>query len=339
MARSAGLGQEACKAMRLRWVFIGLGLLACSDRAREWQVGEAIPFDRVSVISWLDDDRILFSRVAAVLNRDVLIESCDSTGLYTVSVSGEMHLLRQEDSLCRVLASSEELALSPSGSSLLYAKQGTGEIRLYNMASGVDSLLQPACFSVPGAPKWSPDGQWIAFAAQCDDEVPKAVMSLMSVATGRVRPLALSDSATLEDSPSWAPAGDRIALRRGAPAWRAEVLIADRESGRRTFLTRGFGPSWSPTGEWIAFARMDSPGTHAPSLWRIRPGGRDEQLIVPSDSGAATRARWPVGPAVWSPAGDRLAFGGGGGVWIVNSDGSGLHAVVTFATQRLRRPQ
>jgi hypothetical protein len=116
------------------------------------------------------------------------------------------------------------------------------------------------------------------------------------------------------------------------PAWDLRYTVA---CGLETFR-RAARPAWgeespavpAPGGGAFAVSRNLDGGA---ALFIYTAGGR-EQVRIP-----APDAKFPISAPVWSPDGRRLAFSnvflsqpGGGVVYVVNRDGSGLAALVSY---------
>jgi hypothetical protein len=59
-------------------------------------------------------------------------------------------------------------------------------------------------------------------------------------------------------------------------------------------------------------------------IFTVRPDGSGLERLT--SDGAAGQNNWPM----WSPDGASLGWGRGGGIWVMNADGSGKHAVTTI---------
>jgi len=149
------------------------------------------------------------------------------------------------------------------------------DVRLVDVASGKMVLLSGAPRQKDWWPRWSPDGQRIAFLSQRSgyDEV-----WLIGRDGGALRQLT---HVRLEVSGlSWSPDGKRLAAtinREGA----LDLALIDVESGEVSYLKSGRGvfsrPNWSPDGTFLT-VEYEGP-TQPPDLYRVSlPGGEMTQL-------------------------------------------------------------
>jgi Tol biopolymer transport system component len=145
------------------------------------------------------------------------------------------------------------------------------------------------------APKISPDGKQIAFAALGD-------IYVMPVGGKAVN---LTRDAALDTEPAWSPDGSQLAYSSDKDSEHLQLWVRDMKSGRSRRLTelttQPQGAAWSPDGARIAFFNVDG-------MWRVA-----QMSVVDVATGTVTRVHdslpQPGAPA-WSPDGQRLAIAG-----------------------------
>ena len=173
-------------------------------------------------------------------------------------------------------------------------------------------------------PRWSPDGQRIAFQSYGDGNWDIYVMN--SDGTGRTR---LTDDPASDDGPSWSPTGRSIAFYSDRDGNR-EIYVMNADGSSQTRLTDNpapdLYPSWSPNGRSLAFASgRDDPGIR--SIYVMNADGSGQTRLTDN-------AAWDWAPR-WSPDGRSMAFVSdrddpdpidGNRIWsiyVMNADGSG----------------
>lgn len=100
---------------------------------------------------------------------------------------------------------------------------------------------------IPVGPRWSPDGQQIAFYAFSG---PNPKLYVVANQGGTPRELMPGDSQA-EWDPTWSPDGTRIAFASGSTAAGSTILILDLRTNQTSTLpgSKGlFSPRWSPDG-------------------------------------------------------------------------------------------
>ena len=213
---------------------------------------------------------------------------------------------------------------------------GTRNVRLTTSKPGED------------APRWSPDGRWLAFLSSRDDEHTQIWLLDRQGGEGRKVTTLPSDV----DDYVWAPDGKRIALvvadadtakpktpppividrfqfKQDESGYlgkqRRHLYVLDLESGKTTILTSGdydeLLPAWSPDGKSLAFVSKRRPEFDRDSNWDLyvidaAPGGnavpRQLTTFEGPDNDPDTESR----PA-WSPDGRSIAYLQGGPLKLV----------------------
>lgn len=195
---------------------------------------------------------------------------------------------------------------------------------VYTMTSrGTDLRRLTTSGLVDWTPRWSPDGQQIAYM---EWELPRVRIMLMG-ADGSNKRIISTDTLAREIFPSWSPDGRRIVFasnRHDKTTARTSIYVMDRDGGNLVRLTTNPAwtdayPHWSPDGARIVF--------HS-----TRVGGA--QLFVMNADGSDQRQVTSVGTNLypsWSPDGTRIAFSSqrvtdgmqNNGIYVTNADGSG----------------
>lgn len=100
------------------------------------------------------------------------------------------------------------------------------------------------------SPCWSPDGQWICYAAK--DHEHRALRKI-SPSGGGSQPISTSGMPSPTE-PDWSPDGKLIAF---TAQYRSgfEICVVSPSGGDATELVEGEDPSWAPNSRTVAFAR------------------------------------------------------------------------------------
>ncbi|MDO8680648.1 MAG: hypothetical protein Q7R30_19190 [Acidobacteriota bacterium] len=168
----------------------------------------------------------------------------------------------------------------------------TGHIRLYmiDLATGAVTALTNATTWDDEQPKWSPDGQRIAFKSNRNgaDNYDLYVMDADGQNLTRI-----TDHPAHDHDPSWLPDGESLVFssERDSRSDLYRVWLSDRRIERLTFHFEGRAimPAVSPDGGWVAFSAQTLPHL----------GGWTYQIHVLE---LATKQTWPFnasGPACW----------------------------------------
>ncbi len=192
-------------------------------------------------------------------------------------------------------------------------------------------------------PDWSPDGSKILFVRATERPfggtpglLPRGLFWITPDATReeQVPVSGVPGYVQFLEEPAWAPFGSKIVARLGGvgePSIPPQVTpghIHVMNSGGNNILTlatpatSGHDPDWSPVGDLIAFS-CEVDGFIDVCVMDMK-GDNFSQLTA--DDAIDTD------PA-WSPDGTRILFARnpdeGGGIWVVNADGTGLEQVIS----------
>ncbi len=121
---------------------------------------------------------------------------------------------------------------------------GTGERRLTYSGAGKSSVI----------PQWSPDGNWIAFASNREDDDGRHSIYIMDGDGHNVQ--RLTPVGSVDYFPHWSPDGTRIAFMSSRDG-DAEIYVmaADGSNPQKFSDNDSFDGvySWSPDGQYLAF--------------------------------------------------------------------------------------
>jgi dipeptidyl aminopeptidase/acylaminoacyl peptidase len=215
--------------------------------------------------------------------------------------------------------------LSPDGRRIAYVVSRTDDeerFEIWIAASGGGEKQRLSYAGNAMAPRWSPDGRWIAFVG--DERLRVAALPSLSVS----EPLTPAHL-LVQGAPSWSPDSARLALslmeRRGAEgprriettvfradglgfldAFRQQIYEVEHATGALRCLTRAervcSHPEWSPCGQRILFLAIDDAVPFASYSPRL--------LTIGVEDGEITEVlgdRWYVASARWLPGGERIA--------------------------------
>ncbi|MEX1264843.1 MAG: hypothetical protein WEE66_13090 [Actinomycetota bacterium] len=242
-----------------------------------------------------------------------VVAVADGDGLFEVDpVTGETHPIEGlPQGIWTVSYSTDgaQIALT------VFPRQGPRELWVADSdGSGATRIASSA--NVSGA-SWSPDGAWIAYAADTKEGSSIHLVRPDGTDDRMVGPL-LTDRDYF--SVSFSPDGSSLLFDQGTDVgFGIFAMSIDGTSVRRiSDGDRDYNPSWSPDGTRIAFTHTDGP--------------MDSDIFVMDADGSNTTRLTDGGEgdtnlgAVWAPDGSRIAYqagvtGGPGPVRLIDPDG------------------
>lgn len=293
---------------------------AGSDRPGKAAIAQGDKISGLRPLSWMRaDDQLLVMRVDMSISGDAGEVSCDSTGFYLYQESQQTRW-KAGSKICELVSRLHGSPVYTNGTILLYAdvfrKGGITELKLDDLSA---RDIPARCLPATSAPSLSPDGSRIAFVASCENANAHAFLHLANGDGSNSHGLPQGAAGFREDHPRWAPDGKRIVLVREAGNG-SEIIVIDTATGVRHTVARGRDPAWSPKGEWIVYVQLDSTQSVALALKLVRPDGGQDHELYRFRGASATRgdSSWLPTPPIWSPNGNRIAFGDHASIWVMD---------------------
>ena len=176
--------------------------------------------------------------------------------------------------------------------------EGDFEIFIMNSDGGdVRQLTSNA--AVDSWPRWSPNGQWIAFHSNVDGNYEIYLIRPDGTELTRV-----TNYAGLDQYPEWSPNGKQLAIRRDV-----DLYLIDLDGSNPIQLTANAGinqmPSWAPNGEQLAFL---STRDGYPSVFVTDVDGTNQINLTPKPNNISSG--WSSRAPAWSRNGKYIYFTG-----------------------------
>jgi TolB protein len=171
------------------------------------------------------------------------------------------------------------------------------EISIYSYIDG--SRLPFQTFNaLASAPAISPNGTEIAFCMRTPRGDSDVFISKLDGSARRN----ISNSPTLDSSPTWSPSGKQIAYISGTPG-QSQIYISDTDGSNLRKIVKEGGDSdsvtWSPDGKWLAFH------------WKPRLSANYDIFVASADGGMIRQITSNGGSnesPSWAPDGRHIVF-------------------------------
>ncbi len=193
-------------------------------------------------------------------------------------------------------------------------QDGNWEIYVIDIGTGISANLtrNPADDTAPG---WSPDGQKISFISTRETGQMTAVY-LMNADGSDVHRISAGDG--IYRDPTWTGDGHTLALTHGF----RQIYLVDANNAQEEWLAVGISPRLSPDRTQLLYYAEGTNYTNS-HIYLLDMVTHQTRDLTPGDT-----HNWD---GVWSPDGQRIAFvsarSGKARIYVMNRDGSGLHAV------------
>jgi TolB protein len=176
-------------------------------------------------------------------------------------------------------------AVSPDGSHVAMILSKDGWTDLYvERSDGSDLRRLTKSREDESSPCWSPDGQWICFAAKINErrslcKVPAAGGQVQRIATtGVINPT----------EPDWSPDGKWIVFTSQTRGF--DICVVPAAGGEAVPLVSGEDPSWAPNSRTVIFAKRQN-GRRVLSLLDV-PTKQNKDVSRFSGNGSQSQPSW-----------------------------------------------
>jgi hypothetical protein len=215
----------------------------------------------------------------------------DAEAIYLASA------ISDEEQLLDLPFGTYDVVFAPDGQTVVYAASSGldlgSEIGSLNLTSGEVTIWQQFPEQIITYPRWSPDGQYLAYILMPDSNIPFMAGELW-LADGSGQPLTLLDEVDTGHGypPVWSSDSttisyivrentETIAANHDVTALHSNIYQVDVSSGEVSQLTdftesRVYDISWTPEGDQLAFTADEA-------VWLLSPGETPFQISPPGD--------------------------------------------------------
>jgi Tol biopolymer transport system component len=206
-------------------------------------------------------------------------------------------------------ASNDQRAdISPDGRRIAFVSDRAGshfEIFVMNSdGSGIRQLTVTSATATNTWPRWSPNGEWIAFQSNVT-----GAFQIYAIRPDGSDIVQLTNSG-VNQFPAWSPDGTRLVVRTDVDLYVIDVAGASAPVRLTTTVVPGVinqMASWSPDGTRIAFMSTRETGRY-PSVFVMNADGADPVDLTPKP--ASETGPWTSRAPDWSPNGKYIYFTG-----------------------------
>ncbi len=181
---------------------------------------------------------------------------------------------------------------APNGRKIVFASNRTGDFGIW--VCGVDGLNPVQLVNrgsyLTGTPRWSPDGNWIAYDSRSSEPGREGCADIYVISAAGGPGRRLTSEASENVAPSWARNGKWVyfgSTRSGS----MQIWKVPAEGGSALQVTRhgGFEGFESADGKTLYYAK----GRSVPGIWQIPVAGGEESLTLDRDQAGFWRL-WTV---------------------------------------------